>query len=661
MEGEKDLLRGGVPVEPLPEGPPQEFEVRWQRALLFALPVAILGFAIAGLLGGSGGRVSAFDRTAYPLMAGALLLLEVLLAARPRSLRLVVFAVVGSASAFFLGKLVDLLFFSASPETIQPGMTESFFWIPVLYVLSALVPGVRGGRFVSLLFSCLILLVSATYLVLRPFGAEGLGATTALIQLNLANGVMLALTFAFIGFKEHYTRERSRMEAVRQYALTDPLTGLPNLRGAELAFRQMLVSASRTGAPMALFFIDIDRFKVVNDTLGHAAGDALLVQLANRLKANLRAEDLLARLGSDEFVLLAHSVSGEQTAERIADRIFTAVIEPFRLDEVEMAVTVSIGAALFPRDGDAPETLLRKADSAMYTVKRSGKNGLRFYAEATDGRHQQRQELERDLRDALHGQQFALHYQPMYDLDTGELAKVEALLRWNHPERGPVPPDEFLPVAEESGLIVGIGSWVLHEACRQVRAWQVSGLNGFRIAVNVSPLQFAQPTFLDSVLGALRESGLEASCLELEVTERLVLDRDADEVAGLLRKIRSLGITIAIDDFGTGYSSLSYLRDLPIDCLKVDRSFVGDLSSGEEIPQFTLALVEAIGGLASHLQMQIVAEGVEDSDQCILLRNLGFHLGQGSWFARPMEAPEFEAAVRPANHLPGEDRLRLVN
>ena len=648
--------RPGDHPEPGPEGLP----VHWRRTLLVALPVAILAFLMAALLEGPSAQEDGYDRIAYPVFISVLVLLEIALAIRPRSLRPVVMAIVASASAFFLGKLVNVLFIAGDPGSIQKEMTESFFWIPVLYVLAGLVPGVRGGRFIALLFTGFVLLGSATHLVLAPYGSDGAGSASALIQLNLANSVMLALTFAFIGFKERYTREHGRLEIAQRSALTDPLTGLPNLRSAEVALKQMLAQASVHKAPLALFTIDLDRFKIINDTLGHGVGDELLVQLAQRFAVTLRAEDLVARMSSDEFIVLARGVAGQQEAERIANRIFAAVAEPFDLGEAEMAVTVSIGVAFFPQDGRDPETLLRRADSAMYTVKRSGKNGLRFFTEASEGPLQRRRELERDLRDALEKQQLTLHYQPMYELDSGDLVKVEALLRWDHPELGTLTPGDFIPVAEESGLIVSIGSWALHEACRQLRSWQLAGVGFFRLAVNISPLQFSQATFLDTVLSALGGAGLEPGYLELELTENLLTDR-VDDVAGLLRKLRSLGITIAIDDFGIGNSSLANLRDLPIDCLKVDRSLIKDLSGSDEVPPFTLALIEAMTGLASHLRLQLVAEGVEESNQCVLLQRLGFHIGQGYWFARPMAGPEFEAMIRPARHLPGEERLRLVN
>ena len=450
------------------------------------------------------------------------------------------------------------------------------------------------------------------------------------------------------------------MEAAERYAHTDLLTGLPNRRVLELEFDQMLARSRASNRQVAALFIDIDRFKVVNDTLGHEAGDQLLRQVAERLRHATREGDLLVRLSGGEFVLIGMGIDGQQEATLVAQRIFSSMTLPFSINATELAVTVSIGIAFYPRDAQDSKGLLRHADSAMYKVKRSGKNGLRFYSEETDGNLERRVELERDMRMALKNDEFTLNYQPMYDLLNGNLVKVEALLRWQHPKYGLISPGEFIPLAEESGMIVSIGTWVLREACRQVKSWQNMNLGEFKVSVNVSPLQFSQPTFLSTVMKALQHTGLDPQYLELEMTETVVMDR-LEDVSRALRSLRAIGISIAIDDFGTGYSSLAYLRDLPIDTVKIDRAFVSDLGSPLEAPQFALALIEAIMSLAGHLDLQVVAEGLETRDQLEIVRDLGCHIGQGYYFSKPLPSDALEKLLSPAFNNVTESQVRFVN
>lgn len=510
------------------------------------------------------------------------------------------------------------------------------------------------------MFSGAFLLISLVHIALTVGSDPHWGVIYALAEMNLANTVLLSLTYAFIGFKEGYTQARAKMEAAERYAHTDLLTGLANRRVLELEFDALLERSRTLKRQVAALFIDIDRFKVVNDTLGHEAGDRLLKLVAERLKHATREGDLVVRLSGDEFVVVAPNIEGQQDAALIAQRIFSAMALPFEIHGTEMAVTVSIGIAFYPCDAKDATGLLRHADSAMYKVKRAGKNGLRYYSQETDGKLERRVELERDMRMALKQDQFSLHYQPLYDLVSGDLVKVEALLRWQHPKYGPVSPGEFIPLAEESGMIVSIGNWVLREACRQVKSWQALGLGNFRVSVNVSPLQFSQPAFLANVMKALQETGLEAEFLELELTESMVMGH-VEDVARLLRSLRAVGISIAIDDFGTGYSSLAYLRDLPIDTVKIDRAFVRDLGSPLEAPQFAMALVQAIMSLAGHLDLQVVAEGLETREQLEVLRDLGCHVGQGYYFAKPMPAEQFEQVFVPSFDGLSEPTNRFVN
>lgn len=630
----------------------------WRRTLLLAIPFGALAFVVGAVLDGPSGQSIPVDAIGYPVMAVALMGVELLLLLRRDSLRIAITTIVLGASSFFALKLLALLFGGLDAVMVQRQMTETFFWIPVIYLLSFLVPGLKTGRIVSSVFTGAVLLISLTGVIVRAGMPGGTGLTYALIEMNLANSVQLALTYAFIGLKEAYQRNHIEREAAERFAFTDQLTGLPNRRVLERAFEKLDLSK---GTPVAAMFIDVDGFKVINDTLGHEAGDQLLKRLGGRLSAAMRDEDLVVRLSGDEFMVLAQGVDSQAEASSIAQRIFSVLAAPVVINESDISISASIGVAFYPRDAHDAATLVRHADSAMYMVKRSGKNGLRFYTPDTASHLERRGDIEHELGSALAHKQFSLEYQPIVDVNSGDVVKMEALLRWSHPRLGQVGPAEFVPIAEESGAIVAIGTWVLGEACRQLRAWHDSGLQNLRLAINVSPLQFSQPTFFRTVVGAIEAAGVPAASLELELTESVVVNR-VDDVRGTLAALRALGISIAIDDFGTGYSSLAYLRDLPIDAVKIDRGFVRDLARPREAPQFALALVEAILTLAQHLDLTIVAEGVETEDQRTLLAGLGCHEAQGFYFSRPMPASEVPAYLRRAPHDPVETVVgRLVN
>lgn len=631
----------------------------WRRTLLLAIPFGAIAFIVGAILDRPSGQSIPVDAIGYPVMAIALLAVEVHLMRRRDALRFAVTAIVLGASCFFALKLVMILFGGLDAVSVQRQMTETFFWIPVIYLLSFLVPGLTTGRIVSTAFTVAVLLISATAVIVRAGGVAELGLAYALIEMNLANTVQLALTYAFIGLKEAYQRNHFEREAAERFAYTDLLTGLPNRRVLESAFERLIDTKRKQ--PVAAMFIDVDGFKVINDTLGHEAGDVLLQRLGRRLSAAMRDDDLVVRLSGDEFMVLASGIETHAEAGDIAQRIFSVLAAPVVINESDISVTASIGVAFYPRDAHDAATLVRHADSAMYMVKRSGKNGLRFYTPDTDAPFERRGDIEHELRSALAHKQFALEYQPIVDLASGETVKMEVLLRWRHPRLGVVPPSEFVPIAEESGAIVAIGTWVMGEACKQLSRWHAAGMRDLRMSVNVSPLQFAQPTFFRTVVGAIETAGVPASSLELELTESVVVNR-VDDVRGTLSALRGLGLTIAIDDFGTGYSSLAYLRDLPIDAVKIDRSFVRDLSRPREAPQFALALVEAILRLAQHLDLTIVAEGVETEDQRTLLAGLGCHEAQGYYYAQPMPPDEVVSyllqAPRTASEMVSD---RLVN
>lgn len=626
------------------------YQTKWRKTLLLAIPFGALAFVVGWLLEHPSGQATAYDLITYPVMAVVMMMLWAMLAASERALRFVVLTIIGGSSVFFLGKLMALLFFSAPDIDIQHQMTETFYWVPVVYLLSFVLPGVNMGRWFAITFTVAALIVSALFVIPEALAGGSWGAVYALIQFNLANSVLLALTSAFISFKEAYTRTQARAEVAERYAYSDSLTLLPNRHSLHERLDAVVKRAKAQGDKIALLFIDIDGFKVVNDTLGHEAGDDLLKEFGRRLRSMVRRDDFVARISGDEFVLIAEGTETLQDAYFIAQKVQAATAAPFNILGQAFNSSVSIGISLFPDDARDASELLKHADSAMYRVKRSGKNGARHYLGATDADLARQQQLERDLRIAIQEGQITLDYQPLHNLRSGDLKKLEALARWKHPEWGQVPPTDFIPIAERSGLIVPLGSWVLGEACRQAKEWRNLGLEGFKVAVNVSPLQFSHPGFLDTVLRALESNDLPAEFLELELTESIVM-HGVEHVNITIARLQRLGVSIAIDDFGTGYSSLAYLRDLPIDSVKIDRSFVRDLGSPRKGPQFSLALVEAIMSLAAHLDLEVIAEGIETGAQCELLRQLGCEIGQGYYFSEPMPAAELQTYLCPA---PGE-------
>ncbi|HEX7000933.1 MAG TPA: EAL domain-containing protein [Trueperaceae bacterium] len=650
---------------PLPVGQVSgtRYAQEWRRTLLAFIPFGALAFFVGWALEVPSGQATGFDAITYPLMGFMLVGLEILLAVRRDALTLVVLAIIGGASTFFFLKLGWLLFL-APPETdLQSQFTETLFWIPVVYLLSFILEEARLGHLMVRAFTAGMISLAAVYaLPSLMAGTVQWGVVYALIEVNLANTVFLALTTAFIRFKENYTRTRARMEEAERHAYHDALTGLANRMRLDRELDRRIERAREAGTRIALLYLDIDGFKVVNDTLGHEAGDDLLRSVSQRLARELRADDLMARMSGDEFVIVLEDVDSPQAAVFTARKLQAALVTPFDLQDLSHHVTASIGICLFPDDAPDGATLLRHADAAMYRVKRSGKNGVQRYRDDSDAQVERQRNLERELRTALSTdkQQLSLVYQSMHDLETGELKKVEALTRWHHPKWGHVGPNEFIPIAERSGLIVTLGEWVLREACRQSKAWEAMSGHGVVVSVNVSAMQFAHPGFYRTVEAALEDHALKPELLEIELTEGIVM-HGVDHVVETLQRLQRLGVRIAIDDFGTGYSSFAYLRDLPIDTVKIDRSFVKDLGSPLHAPQFALALVEAITHVAKHLDLVIVAEGIETEAQRAVCRDLGCQLGQGYLFSKPLSA----ADMRPFLRIPiTEERLirdTLVN
>ena len=434
-------------------------------------------------------------------------------------------------------------------------------------------------------------------------------------------------------------------EAKIQYlARFDTLTGLHNRSAWQEQVRIALCSAARHQDKFAILFLDLDNFKTVNDSLGHPAGDRMLALAASRLSRCVRDEDLLARLGGDEFVVLLSRLANMEEAALVADRMLAALVEPMIIDGHELHLSASIGIALYPNDGAEVDTLLKHADTAMYGAKEAGRNTFRFFVPEMNTRATERLLMETDLRRAVDRNELILHYQPQIEAATGKPYGCEALVRWIHPQRGLVPPDQFIPLAEETGLIAPLGEWVLREACRQQVEWRAAGLPNLVIAVNISALQFRKRDFVSMVARMLTETGADPACIELEITESALMEPSA-ELSGRLQDLVDLGLTLALDDFGTGYSSLSYLKRLPIARLKIDRSFVDDLPGNAE----DAAVTSAALSLARDLGMQVVAEGVETQAQRQYLAERGCHALQGYLFSRPLTVDAFAHWIR-ANH-----------
>ncbi len=436
------------------------------------------------------------------------------------------------------------------------------------------------------------------------------------------------------------TEERRKEEHIRHQSLHDALTGLPNRTLVHNRLDHAIKSAERAGGRVALLFIDLDRFKVINDSLGHLVGDLLLKEAARRMGGCVRGSDTLARLGGDEFLVLAPIERGAD-AVHIAEKIIHEIAQPFAIQQQALHVGASVGISVYPQDGGDAATLLRNADVAMYAAKQAGRGTLRFFDTGMNERAQQRLKLEAALRRAIAAEEFELYYQTKVCLLDGRHCGMEALIRWRDPLLGLVSPGDFIPLAEETGLIAPIGDWVLETACAQMRAWLDAGTVAGPVAVNVSARQLNDPEFAARVVDILRRHGLEGQYLQIEVTESTVMT-DPERAIGALGRLAALGIGIAIDDFGTGYSSFSYLKRLPIDLLKVDRSFVQDIGSSREDEEIVTAIVQ----VAHSLKLQVVAEGVETRQQADFLARLGCQFGQGYLYAKPLPLAEFEALVR---------------
>jgi diguanylate cyclase (GGDEF)-like protein len=473
-------------------------------------------------------------------------------------------------------------------------------------------------------------------------------------QWKILAGVLAAMAAVYAVVQLILTRYRrllvekesqriAQEERMRHQAYHDPLTGLPNRASFVEHLHEAMRRAKRAQWPLALLFVDLDLFKRVNDSLGHDAGDRLLRVAAERIRRSVREADMLFRMGGDEFTVLLEDVRGPEEAAMVAQRVIELVCEPLQLQHHEISVTASVGIAMYPRDDVLGERLVKDADTAMYRAKELGRNRYAFFAQEMNQRVESQMLMEAALRHALKNDEFVLHYQPRISAATGRPVGAEALLRWRHPEWGLVEPARFIPLLEETGLIVPVGAWVLSSACGQAKAWHDAGHGGLRVSVNLSSRQFRSDTLLDSVGQALRESGLPAQFLELELTESLLVE-NVDHAMSVMGKLKAMGAALSIDDFGTGYSSLNYLKRFPIDSLKVDRSFVRDLATSPK----DAAIVEAIAALARSLGIGLVGEGVEEPWQADFLRSCYCTELQGYLFGEPVPADAFaEFLSRP--------------
>jgi diguanylate cyclase (GGDEF)-like protein len=639
--------------------------------LLYGREAAIL----LGMVGGvaAGLRISKRPRTV--LFAGAALACALSITAhgveslfgpptelfqQHRSTVLIAFCVMGLLQYVSHTAIVATANALKDNQSIWHMWHQNFLWISVTYFAGAgaaalIVLSLRTAGFYAFLIAIpIIAIVYLTYdRYLREVKASARQAEMAERQRAEIERERAEQAERHVKELNNYIAEQERIsraleetkEHFRHAAFHDSLTGLPNRSlFSELLTAEIESSKIQPSRLFAVLFIDLDRFKNINDSLGHSYGDLLLVAFAKRLERILRPVDTLARFGGDEFAILLSTIVSPDDVVRVATRILEDLTTPFELEKSSSFTSASIGIALSSTGYDRPEDILRDADTAMYRAKENGKGRYELFDKDMHAKAVSRLRLERDLRQAIEEKQFCVYYQPIIGLETGKLAGFEALVRWNHPTAGLVPPSEFIPVAEETGLIVQIGQWVLEEACAATRRWQQESPRhrDLTLSVNLSPRQVSQPDLLEQVVGALERSGLDPRCLKLEITESVVME-NADAAIVLFKRLRALGVQLSIDDFGTGYSSLSYLHRFPLSHLKIDRSFVSRMTETKDNAE----IVRTIITLAHNLGMKVIAEGVETSEQNELLRSLGCEYGQGYLFSRPVP-PEtvFEQLAR---------------
>ena len=465
--------------------------------------------------------------------------------------------------------------------------------------------------------------------------------------LQQANANLVIATIEAHKLAEQIQMSKTHLDHLAHH---DGLTDLPNRMLLHDRLGQAIESARRRGRKLALLFMDVDRFKNINDSLGHVIGDQLLQSVAKRLIECVRHSDSVCRQGGDEFIILLAEIEHAEDAALSAQKVLTALAIPHRIDQHDLYISVSIGICIYPDDGSDATSLIKGADMAMYRTKENGGNDYTFFEQNMNTQAVKKLSTETDLQLALQRQEFVLYYQPKINLQSGEIVGVEALIRWRHPQHGLILPGQFIQIAEDCGLIVPIGAWVLREACKQAKAWQDSGFPPLPVAVNISAAQFRRKDFLESLAGILKDTGLAARYLELELTES-VLMQDANVTVSMLEALKAMGAQLAIDDFGTGFSSLSYLKRFPIDTLKIDQSFMHDITKAMDNLD-DAALVTAVIGLGKSLNLCVIAEGVETHEQLVFLQNQGCSEGQGFYFSQPVSEKKMTTLLRTDRTIP---------
>jgi diguanylate cyclase (GGDEF)-like protein len=453
----------------------------------------------------------------------------------------------------------------------------------------------------------------------------------------------------YVGVFSDISTLKEQQDKLTHLAHHDPLTDLPNRVLLTEKLEHSIRISARNNRSLALMFIDLDRFKHVNDSMGHPVGDTLLRHVAQRLCVSIRESDTVARISGDEFVVIVEDAKNVADVTHVARHLLHSLQDTFIINDIEISVTASIGISMYPQDAQDIAYLMAHADAAMYKAKESGKNTFTFYSSEFTSQAAEFVYMENALKKALVKEQFFLLYQPQFSADLNEIVGVEALIRWQHPSDGLISPDRFIPIAEQNGTIRDIGKWVLNTACKQAAQWQKQGYKLGKMAVNLSAVQFYNTDFVEEVVGILEQTALSASSLELEITESLVMD-NTDEAIKKLQRFRQMGISVSLDDFGTGYSSLSYLKQLPIDRLKIDRSFINDIPDDED----DKAITDAIIGLAKTLKLEVIAEGVETESQVAFLgdKNCDY---QGYYFSKPLPASELPDFIKGFNNKPLTD------
>jgi diguanylate cyclase (GGDEF)-like protein len=506
---------------------------------------------------------------------------------------------------------------------------------------------------------CIVILVNMSLLVVaesqgwRHVGQHQVGFDYWLDMVLIMSTIAISVGLIMKDFRHalhSLQRENSRVlnsrKEVEFLATHDALTLLPNRILARDRCIHALAMSKRNQQKTAILFLDLDNFKTINDSLGHAAGDRLLIEMAQRLRGSVRQSDTVARLGGDEFLIILDQIASAELAAGIAHKVIQACAQPLTLDHLSITATCSIGIAVSGPAEDDFDTLLQRADMAMYRAKAAGRNALKIYDQSMDTKAAEQLHLASKMRTALGKSEFTLHYQPQFDLRSGQIIGAEALVRWRHPELGLVPPGKFIPVAENSGLIVEMGEWIVFEACRQAKQWQVEGLGNIVVGINISPIQFRRGDVEKLVASALKNTQLSPELIELELTESLLLE-DSEHLKVILQNLRSLGLSFSIDDFGTGYSNLSYLKHFEVERLKIDQSFIRRLTEDAHDE----AIVSAIIQVANSLQLQLIAEGIEDQNTLNRLIELGCAQGQGYYWSPAIPADEFKQFV--LNHRAG--------